>query len=328
MEKNMKHNVYDFDKTIYKNDSTVDFYRFCLKKHPAVLLELPILMVAAVLYLFRTESKTSFKETFYRFLRHLRSVEKLVSEFWEINQGNIADFYRKRHRDDDIVISASPEFLLQPICEKLGVKNLIASRVDDKTGRYQGENCWGEEKLFRLRKEMPDVEVYEFYSDSLSDAPLAGIAERAYLVKKNRLILWKDYKPSAAEKIKKNYLSGEFFLFVFCGGMGTLTNFIFSMAISTKLNATLSYVFGYAISLFVAYALNARLIFKAKCRMSGFLKFVLSYVPNFVILFTFVAIFLNLFHWNKILVYALAGILGLPITYVLVKILAFGKRWG
>jgi len=35
---------------------------------------------------------------------------------------------------------------------------------------------------------------------------------------------------------------------------------------------------------------------------------------------------LNMLHWNKVIVFALAGLLGLPVTYVLVKIYAFGKR--
>ena len=33
----MRIDVYDFDGTIYDGDSTVDFTRFCLRRHPAVL---------------------------------------------------------------------------------------------------------------------------------------------------------------------------------------------------------------------------------------------------------------------------------------------------
>lgn len=128
-----------------------------------------------------------------------------------------------------------------------------------------------------------------------------------------------------SEKIKDTYLTTDFLLFIFCGGMGTLTNFVFSLFISLKLNPTISYIFGYAISLFAAYFLNAKLIFKSQILFSGFIKFVISYIPNFLILFTFVLIFLNIFHWNKIIVYALAGLLGLPLTFLLVKIYTFGK---
>ena len=186
----MKHNVYDFDKTIYKRDSTVDFYLFCLKKQPKILAEAPVLLIWSFLYLFRHCSKTEFKEKFYRFLRYLDSVDGRVAEFWERNRGKIAAFYLEGHQESDIVISASPEFLLRPICQELDIKNLIASRVDKYTGTYSGENCWGEEKVKRLRKEMQDVSIGEFYSDSLSDAPLAQIAERAYLVRKKDIVPW------------------------------------------------------------------------------------------------------------------------------------------
>jgi putative flippase GtrA len=125
------------------------------------------------------------------------------------------------------------------------------------------------------------------------------------------------------ESVKKTFLRREFIMFVFCGGMGTLTNFIFSMIISTILNPSVSYVFGYGISLFVAYGLNAKLVFRHKISYTGFIKFIVSYIPNFLILFTFVLIFLNLLYWNKIIVYALAASLGLPITFLLVKLMVF-----
>lgn len=127
------------------------------------------------------------------------------------------------------------------------------------------------------------------------------------------------------ESIKKIWLTGDFILFVFCGAIGTLTNFICSLAVSTKLNTSVSYVFGYGISLFVAYSLNAKLIFHRNFSVIDFIKFVISYIPNFLILFTFVLVFLNLLRWNKVIVYAMAGLLGLPLTFLLVKNFAFGK---
>jgi putative flippase GtrA len=127
-------------------------------------------------------------------------------------------------------------------------------------------------------------------------------------------------------KIRATYLTKEFILFVFCGGMGTLTNFVFSLLISTQLNPSVSYICGYGISLFVAYSLNAKLIFRQKLALIAFIKFIVSYIPNFLVLFTFVLIFLNLFGWNKVIVYGLAGLLGLPVTFVLVKVMVFGKK--
>ena len=135
-------------------------------------------------------------------------------------------------------------------------------------------------------------------------------------------------KDNFAVKLKNTYYTRDFMLFIVCGGIGTLTNFVFSLLISMKTDATAAYVCGYGLSLFATYALNASLIYKERYRTGSFLKFVLSYIPNFMILFAFVAVFLNIFHWHKVIVYALAGLLGLPITFILVKVYAFAKREG
>ena len=186
----MKQNAYDFDKTIYKSDSNIDFYFFCIKKQPAIILEMPVVLAYAFLYLLKLCSKTTFKEKFFRFFRYLDSVDVLLEEFWDSHQRKIAPFYLAVHEPDDIIISASPEFLLQPICERLNIKHLIGSRVNKHTGQHDGENCWGEEKARRFKREMPGVPIKNFYSDSLSDAPMARIAETAYLVNKDKITLW------------------------------------------------------------------------------------------------------------------------------------------
>jgi len=132
----------------------------------------------------------------------------------------------------------------------------------------------------------------------------------------------------AVSRLWQTYFSKAFLLFVFCGGMGTLTNFVFSLAISSRINPTIAYIAGYAISLLVAYALNARLIFHRHLSAATFARFIVSYLPNFCILFAFVLIFLNVLGWNKVIVYALAGLLGLPVTFLLVKLMVFRQKKG
>jgi putative flippase GtrA len=250
----------------------------------------------------------------------------MTEHFWDRNRVKIKPWYLRQKQETDVIISASPEFLLEPvICGYLGVA-LIASRLDTNTGKYIGKNCFGEEKVTRLYEKYPDCIIESFYSDSLSDTPLAQKAHKSFFVKRENITLRENYRITPLEKIKGTYFTKDFILFVFCGGMGTLTNFIFSLIISIMLNPSVSYIFGYVISLFVAYSLNAKLIFHRKLACKSFIKFILSYIPNFLILFSFVLIFLNMLHWNKVIVYALAGVLGLPVTFVLVKIFAFNKR--
>ena len=91
-----------------------------------------------------------------------------------------------------MVISASPEFLLEPITRKLNFA-LIASRVDMCTGKTKGENCWGEEKVRRFHEIYPNAHITNFFSDSLSDTPLAKMADTAYIIKGENVIPWQEY---------------------------------------------------------------------------------------------------------------------------------------
>jgi putative flippase GtrA len=202
----------------------------------------------------------------------------------------------------------------------------LASPVDPQTGAYRGKNCRGEEKVRRFRERYPYGEINCFYSDSLSDAPLAKLAGQAFMIQGDSIVPWHTRKESFITKIKRTYFSRDFIVFVFCGGMGTLVNFVVSLVVSQKINPSIAYVLGYALSLFAAYSLNAYLIFKTNIHFKQFIGFVISYIPNFLILFSFVLFFLNVLGWNKVIVYALAGMLGLPVTFILVKMIAFNKK--
>ena len=173
-------NVYDFDGTLYKGDSTRDFLLFCLRRHPRVALALPRAGVAALACLgLHAIDKTRFKGELYRFLTCVPDVEGEMRAFWATHERNIGGPCRPA--PGDVVISASPEFLLRDVCANRGLE-LLASRVDPHTGRVLGPNCSGEEKVRRFRKRYPQARIERFYSDSHNDDPLANLAERAYFV--------------------------------------------------------------------------------------------------------------------------------------------------
>ncbi|MDR1465522.1 MAG: haloacid dehalogenase-like hydrolase [Oscillospiraceae bacterium] len=186
----MMPNVYDFDKTVVYPDSTAAFYRFCLRRHPKLLRRAPEQLRALVRYYAGVITKTHAKADFYAFLRDLPDWRAEVALFWRRKgPAMLKPWYLLQKRPDDIIVSASPEFLLRPVCRQLGVR-LVASRVDPATGVTEGENCHGQEKVRRLRETFGNVGIDEFYSDARSDEPLARLAKRAFLVKGDRRIPW------------------------------------------------------------------------------------------------------------------------------------------
>jgi hypothetical protein len=134
--------------------------------------------------------KQAFKQRMLHFLSYIDDVDGVVDAFWRENMSRIKAWYPPRHRPDDVVVSASPEFLIRPACERLGIAWVIGSPVDKHTGVFHGPNCHGKEKVVRFQAIFPGARIGEFYSDSHSDDPLAALAERAYLVKGERLLPW------------------------------------------------------------------------------------------------------------------------------------------
>ncbi len=184
-------NVYDFDKTIFDGDSTAKFYFYCLKRHLSMLKHTPATLAAFISFRMGKRTKTQFKQVMYRFLRCIPDVDKEIQGFWDKHEGGMFDWYAKVQKEDDVVISASPEFLIVPICTRLGIKHAMASRVDKKTGLYDGENCHGEEKVRRFYEKFGQADIDMFCSDSLSDKPLALLAKEKYIIsKKGELLNW------------------------------------------------------------------------------------------------------------------------------------------
>ena len=183
-------NVYDFDKTIFYPDSSVTFFLYCLKRHPgAVLGGSPGILRAWIRYERGKITTKDLKEKLFAFLSRLPDPEAEVERFWDENFFRIGQWYLDQKREDDLIITASPEFLVGAAGRRLGV-TVLGTRMDARTGRIDGENCHDEEKCRRFSAAFPDAEIEEFYSDSLSDAPMARLAEKAFLVKNGKTFPW------------------------------------------------------------------------------------------------------------------------------------------
>lgn len=183
-------NVYDFDGTIYRGDSSIDFFVYCLKRYPKVALGLPKFGTYCVLYKIGRVSKRELKEVYFHFLTNVKDIKGCVQDFWNQHESGIKKWYLEQRAETDVVITASPEFLISAICERLGIQSLIASKVDFSTGKFLSENCHGEEKVKRFRQRFPNAVPAAFYSDSLSDSPMAKLADRAFFISGDQCRDW------------------------------------------------------------------------------------------------------------------------------------------
>ena len=167
--------IYDFDKTIIPFDSGSLFALYCAVHYPWVLICLPVISVAGLLMLLKIINFTAFKKTCFMFVP-LIPLEKAVKKFWDKHETEVYKWFLEKEKRNYVVISASPDFLLNEISERLSFNHLISTR-HNKNGIIIGENCRDEEKVLRFKKECPDAKVIDVFSDSFHhDKPIFSLA--------------------------------------------------------------------------------------------------------------------------------------------------------
>jgi len=83
-----------------------------------------------------------------------------------------------------IIVTASPEFLVAPFARGLGADTLIATRIafdssDRATGKLEGPNCRGQEKVVRIKALLgEDVRLDAAYGDSDGDTQMLQLADQ------------------------------------------------------------------------------------------------------------------------------------------------------
>ena len=257
----MKVNLYDFDGTIYDGDSTLDFYLFCLRKKLSLIRFFPVQLFYLILFKIKFVKKKVFKEKFFIFLTGIDNIEKIINEFWQINDKKIKKWYLCQKQKSDIIISASPSFLLEPIAKQLKIKKPIATNIDVKNGKFISENCFGYEKVKRLTSKYPNVIIENFYTDSLNDLPLINLAKHSFIVRKNKLTPYtNNHKISPRKEIVNYLIVGFLTMFITVATYFVLTTFIFKT--TTQLSIQLSNVISWICAVIFAYFANRKYVFK------------------------------------------------------------------
>ncbi len=126
--------------------------------------------------------------------------------------------------------------------------------------------------------------------------------------------------------LKCTFLSKKFIGYCLIGIINTFNTAFFSWLAHFKVQENIAAYIGYFISLTINYILNSIIVFKNRLNLRRYLRFLLSYVPNFII-YTLVSLLtINIMQINQFWATVLATAAGAPITFVIIKLFAFGSR--
>ena len=193
-------NAYDFDGTIFPGDCSIGFCFWCMSRHPKLYFTFfPKAVRNLVLCKRGKMPEYLLQRKFFGYLTLIDDFDVQIERYWDKNEKKIASWYLAQKRPDDLIISASPVCVIEPIARRLGV-NFIATEFDMMYAR--------EKARYIIDHGFPLIE--NFYSDSLADTPLALCAEKAHLVtnKASRVVDWPDLDAETMEKVRKKINTG------------------------------------------------------------------------------------------------------------------------
>lgn len=182
-------NIFDFDNTLYDGESSFDFFFFCLRKDKKLAIYIPMMVIDLILYKSRLIHVNRLYADTERLCRELMKnedqIEDNVSAFWKIAARKLKPEICSMIHPEDVIVTASPQFLLKGIMGQLYTKNLVASQIDTHRGKVE-TLCFREEKIIQFQKYFKGT-VECFYTDSLNDRAMIEYAKKAYLVKGTNL---------------------------------------------------------------------------------------------------------------------------------------------
>jgi len=185
---------FDFDGTITNKDTLIHFIIFAVG-YKTFLLKLILIVPWLLLYA-------------VKLLPNWRAKEKVLSIYfqgWDVETFNQCAFKyatehvplivksiaietineHKEHNDIIVVVSASCENWLKPWCDLYNL-DCVATCLEVKdqkiTGKFLGKNCYGSEKVERIRQKY-NLKLYKHiyaYADSSADRYMMDLADIRY----------------------------------------------------------------------------------------------------------------------------------------------------
>lgn len=191
----MKLYAFDFDGTITTKDTFIAFIRFVkgdLRTFLGLLLYAPILIMMKLKLYPNWKAKQQLFTYFFKGM-NMKEFKLKCNEFARHNKALIRPLalieIQKALKEGEkvIIITASIDMWVRPFFSELDKDiRIVGTKIEEKEGKVTGHfitrNCYGAEKVNRLKEIMPNRNSYELisYGDSRGDKELLEYADKGY----------------------------------------------------------------------------------------------------------------------------------------------------
>lgn len=311
--------AFDFDGTLTKKDTFIAFISFVYGRKRLVcglLIYLPILILMKLRLYPNWKAKQKVFAYFFRGMSYVTfsSLGKSFSaEISKFSNKETIDLLKRKTSEGVItyVITASVDEWVRPFCSSIGVERVIATQIEvDENGKLTGgfstNNCYGEEKVNRLRQYEPDRKNYHLFAcgDSRGDKQLLDFADDSLYLGNDKL--------------------GEFIRFglvgTLCTGIDAAVFYLTSMFVGYQS----SLIAGYFVSLIVNYFLTIKWTFRKHESIGNAIGVLLAHLFNlFVVRMGLMYVFMNTLSLSSNFAYIPVLAISVITNFIIVRFVVF-----
>lgn len=305
--------AFDFDGTLTSKDTFLEFIAFVFGRKKLYLTFAqfsPILLLMKLGLFPNWKAKQLVYSWFFKGMDYNHFCNLGISFAEKIkemrNEEGMSYLHIQKQAGADIyIITASVEEWVNPFCQLLNIKGVIATKVEVDnngllTGRFLTHNCYGQEKVNRLLLIEPERNQYELFAcgDSKGDKELLSFADKAVKIR------------------KKN----EFLRFCIVGLVCTLVDAIIFYAFNSFFSYQISLVSGYLISLILNYYLTIHWTFKSKSNLKNAIGIILAHLFNlFVVRMGLMSVFINICGVSNIIAYIPTLLISVITNFLIIR---------
>ncbi len=125
--------------------------------------------------------------------------------------------------------------------------------------------------------------------------------------------------------VLKKFFNKNFLIYSLIGAINTFNTAALSALLALVLEDNVAGYLGYILSLSIGYIYNAKINFHRRVSARDYLRFMVSYIPNFLIYALITTIAISSWNWPPFWATVFAALAGVPLTYGLMRFYAFGS---
>jgi len=197
--------IFDLDRTMTSRGCFTPFILYVAKKLPTRFLSLPLITFALTANVLGFYGRDDVKSLMWREVvgglsrEQAEALGNIFGQAWAQNELRIKtrSIVKKHQEAGDrlILATAAMDIIAEPFGRALGFDEIICTRTDwtaddHASGNFYGKNCYGEEKLRRVRLALRDFNLSQTsaYSDHITDLPLLLWAKNGVAVNPHPLL--------------------------------------------------------------------------------------------------------------------------------------------